>query len=333
ATDEDLIRDRLDTVKPVLINSTMEEVFERFEDNPELTILPVVDNTGSPKGVICEKSIKRYIYAPFGRELLINKSINENIRRFLTAIPTVDIKKSIEEVIEVYSQNIEAEGLIVTEDAKYKGMINPKDIINIINKKELEIAKETNPLTKLPGNILINKYISDALNKANKYRYFVYLDFNHFKPFNDNYGFRLGDRAILMCKDILFKCIDINKYFIGHIGGDDFFVGSLRDNEECLSIVKDVEKVISSFNSSILVFFDEETRKKGYYVGINRQGRKDKIQLLSISAAIIEIAKNVNNINEDVLSSVLAKSKKIAKKSENYLSVVGINSNFFNVLN
>ncbi|MDY6821365.1 MAG: EAL domain-containing protein, partial [Deferribacterota bacterium] len=46
ATDEDLIRDRLDTVKPVLINSTMEEVFERFEDNPELTILPVVDNTG-----------------------------------------------------------------------------------------------------------------------------------------------------------------------------------------------------------------------------------------------------------------------------------------------
>ena len=34
-------------------------------------------------------------------------------------------------------------------------------------------------------------------------RAFTYFDFDDFKPFNDHYGFRLGDRVIQLFADIL----------------------------------------------------------------------------------------------------------------------------------
>ena len=314
--DEQLIRTELRPLKSILIDAPMEVVFEQFKENPGESLFPVVDNMEHPSGVICEKTLKKYIYAPYGKELLINRSINTTLRKFITKIPMIDVKNPIEEIIETYSQHRDAEGIIITNDYRYIGFLYPSDIIKVINKKEIDLAKELNPLTKLPGNITINNYISNAIKNTSNYKYFIYLDFDNFKPFNDTFGFRLGDRAILLFKEVLFKTVDANKFFIAHIGGDDFFIATENTKENIEYVYNTTKMIIQNFTSNILSFFDDEARSKGYYIGINRKGEKENFPLLSISAAIIEIPDNTHNINEDTISKILANLKKVAKTSE-----------------
>jgi len=323
--DEQLIRTELRTLKAIKIDAPMEVVFEQFKENPGESLFPVVDKMGHPLGVICEKTLKKYIYAPYGKELLINRSINTTLRKFVTKIPIIDIKSPIEDIIETFSQHRDAEGITIINNYSYIGFLYPSDIIKIINKKEIDTAKELNPLTKLPGNISINNYISNTIKDTSNYKYFIYLDFDNFKPFNDTFGFRLGDRAILLFKEILFKTVDATKFFIAHIGGDDFFIAT-ESNKENIGYVSNITKmIIENFTNNILSFFDDEARNKGYYMGINRKGEKENVPLLTVSAAIIEIPQNTYNMNEDLISKILANLKKIAKNSKEKIICSSIN--------
>ena len=324
--DENLIRKELRELKSLVIDAPMEVVFEQFKENPAESLFPVVDNTNYPLGVICENTLKKYIYAPYGKELLTNRSINTTLRKFITTeVPIIDIKTSIEDIIETYSQHRDALGIIITNEHKYIGFLYPSDIIRIINKKEIDLARELNPLTKLPGNIVINNYISVSLNNRDRYKYFIYLDFDNFKPFNDNFGFRLGDRAILLFKEILFKTVPANNFFIGHIGGDDFFIATESSKENFEYVYSITKKIIDNFTNNILSFFDDDSRKRGYYTGSNRKGEKENFPLLSVSAAIIEITQETFNINEDIISKTLANLKKIAKASSEKIASATIN--------
>ena len=83
--------------------------------------------------------------------------------------------------------------------------------IDPLSEKNIAIARDQNPLTKLPGNTLITAYISETLNDLENTYVYVYFDFDNFKPFNDSYGFRIGDRAILLsrcetCGECVSRC-------------------------------------------------------------------------------------------------------------------------------
>ena len=49
-------------------------------------------------------------------------------------------------------------------------------------------------------------------------------DLDHFKPFNDVYGYQKGDQLIQQVGQILVTHTDPEQDFVGHIGGDDFIV-------------------------------------------------------------------------------------------------------------
>jgi len=72
----------------------------------------------------------------------------------------------------------------------------------------------------------------------------VYFDFDNFKPYNDRYGFRQGDRTILLFSDILKKTSGANKFFAGHIGGDDFFAGFRIGALDKVSIDNKIQRCI-----------------------------------------------------------------------------------------
>ncbi len=114
----------------------------------------------------------------------------------------------------------DAKGIFVSKDSIYYGFISLNNLLLLSYKRNLEIAENQNPLTKLPGNSQIDEFIYSVFDKKLQAQ-IVYFDFNDFKPFNDTYGFRLGDRAILMFSEILQKHLS-RESFIAHIGGDDF---------------------------------------------------------------------------------------------------------------
>ncbi|HJE03522.1 MAG TPA: diguanylate cyclase, partial [Aliarcobacter thereius] len=135
----------------------------------------------------------------------------------------------------------------------------------------------------------------------------IYFDFNDFKPFNDIYGFRQGDRAILMFAELLQKRYQKNA-FIAHIGGDDFFVGiknSLsNDIIELTSLVQD------EFENSARNLYSKEDKEKSHIVSKDRFGTIRKFDLLTVSSAIIEInpKSNIDKLDH-MLNIVKTQSK------------------------
>lgn len=53
----------------------------------------------------------------------------------------------------------------------------------------------------------------------------VSFDLDNFKPFNDFYGFRQGDRVILPLAELMCRAFGAGDAFLGHVGGDDFLAG------------------------------------------------------------------------------------------------------------
>ena len=86
---------------------------------------------------------------------------------------------------------------------------------------DVDLAKCANPLTGLPGNIVIDQEVKESVESGKKCTIY-YFDLDNFKAFNDVYGFENGDTMI----KAMAKCMEEsckNGKFIGHVGGDDFY--------------------------------------------------------------------------------------------------------------
>ena len=61
---------------------------------------------------------------------------------------------------------------------------------------EVNFAKHMNPLTELPGNVLIEQQLQHCIETDEGYGV-LYLDLDNFKPYNDVYGFEKGDQVLM----------------------------------------------------------------------------------------------------------------------------------------
>ncbi len=148
-------------------------------------------------------------------------------------------------------------------------------------------TSDLNPLTRLPGNTSILKYIHNALKKEEDIC-ICYIDIDNFKPFNDRYGFSRGDELILMLSRMLKSSVDSipARSFLGHIGGDDFVVGIPRDFVDSFC-----KEVISNFKRLSELLIDEEDLKRGFFISRGRDGLEKKFPLPSVSIAVVPVGK------------------------------------------
>lgn len=166
---------------------------------------------------------------------------------------------------------------------------------------------DNNPLTRLPGNTSIQRAIEETMGTPVAV---CYVDIDHFKPYNDKYGFSHGDEVIRMTARIMFNAVrDSGSGFCGHIGGDDFVCIVPKDRVDGVC-----QTITSHFDLIVLDLFDGETQKRGYYSGFNRKGESEDIPLLSVSIAVVPMdlpkLKHAAKVAE-----VAAELKKIAKES------------------
>lgn len=309
-----LLMPEIEYIEPITNDTKIYDIFKRFTSDSKYDCLPVVDNNGEPLGIIREESLKKYAYAPFGKELLRNPAFGCDLNRFICKFPLANIHSSIEKILKIYSSNENIEGIIIVEDMKYVGFLSASSLLKIINQKNLALARDQNPLTCLPGNSLIYEYVSSVLENVNINYDLIYFDFDNFKPFNDTYGFRNGDRAILLFSDMLKKYAAKHNGFAGHIGGDDFFMGFKgRSSKE---VCKEVVNISRNFHENVESFYDSKAIQYGYIYAKNREGVKRKIPIMTVSSVILTLPDNRDQIYAtDTLSKILAKLKKISKKS------------------
>ncbi len=311
--DKKLIDTEMDYLPPIVYSENIFDIFEQFRTKVKNTFIPVINHNAEPLGVIRESTLKEYAYSPYGRELLKNPAFAKKMGDFVVKFPVADIHASVEEVLQIYSRNETLEGILITENMQYKGFLSAQALLKILNEKNLSIARDQNPLSRLPGNTLIHEYVSTALENTQTPCSLIYFDFDNFKPFNDKYGFRSGDRLILLFADLLKKKVVADRIFAGHVGGDDFFMGirSLPFSE----IEAKIGRLIQQFRKNAESFYDPEAICAGYIESPNREGLIQRFPLIAVSAVVLHLPSGRQIYTTDEISRTLAEHKKKAKCS------------------
>lgn len=317
--DRALIESCLERIPPLHISDNISGLFTAFRHDAVHHVVPVLDAADRPLGLIHDADIKGFIYSAYGRDLLVNRALGRSLHDFLRPCPSVDIHDNAERLLDAYSVDVNPAGLFVTEDARYLGFISATALLQLIEQKNLAAARDQNPLTKLPGNSPIFEYVSRALTQGHQTWHLAYFDFDNFKAFNDHYGFRRGDRAILMFAQLLRKQLAEQHWFIGHVGGDDFFAGTqgvaLPDAQAQLT------GLLEKFRSDVQSLYDPDDSRRGHIRAHDRFGEQREMPLMRCSAALLVIHPGDEYGNAEQLGQVIAEMKCRAKASRSGLCI------------
>ncbi|MBN1866345.1 diguanylate cyclase [Candidatus Sumerlaeota bacterium] len=170
---------------------------------------------------------------------------------------------------------------------------------------------DASPLTRLPGNNSIAKELDARIARREEFAV-VYADIDHFKAFNDRYGFARGDEALKLTARLMINSVNSEspeRHYVGHVGGDDYVIIVPADRVQGVC-----ERFIANFDGIIPSLYDEEDRARGFIRSVNRQGRKEDFPIMAISLAVVA---NTEGQFEHAgqLVSVAAEIKKELKKT------------------
>ncbi len=170
---------------------------------------------------------------------------------------------------------------------------------------------EVNPLTRLPGNIAIMAQIRDRLDRRDRFS-LAYCDLDHFKPYNDAYGFGRGDEVLKMAGRLVMNVVrqrQPHESFIGHIGGDDFVFMMAPDMIEAVAA-----EIVGNFDRIIPTFYDPEHRKAKAISSTDREGKERVFPFVSISIGITST--DFHDFDHaGAMSEVASEMKKFAKRT------------------
>lgn len=293
-------------VEPVLPDTLIDLVFGRFNTDRTLRTIPVVSG-GKPLGLINRYSFLDQFAKPFQRELHGKRPCIQ----FLQGQPLL-VEKSmpIQELSHFLAEADErhfADGFIITEEARYIGVASGQALLRELTQMQLEAARYANPLTLLPGNVPISEHIARLLQAHTPY-VACYCDLDHFKPFNDTYGYRKGDEMIQLTGRVLSWACDPKLDFIGHIGGDDFIL--LLQSRDWRARC---EQALRSFEQAASLMFSGEHLAARGYSSEGRDGIEKFHPLTSLSIGAVKVSPGQFRSHHEV-SAAMGEAKKMAKK-------------------
>ena len=296
--------------KTILPCTVVEQILDMVKKDCTLPGFCVAEN-GVVSGVITRNDLFRNISDKYGYTLYANKPVSVIMSKEFLCI---DYQSSIDSVAKKamhrhYDKIYDF--ITVTREGKYFGIVTVKDLLEKSIEIEVINAKHLNPLSELPGNLLIEKQLEACIDTPGRYM-ILYFDIDNFKPYNDVYGFEIGDRLIKCMAGILKDHIPKSD-FIGHIGGDDFIAILSECNTEALC-----KTVIEEFDRTTLLFLNRNDLDRGYITTKNRKGTRERFPLLSVSVVgtSSDQYKTIFALTEN-----LARLKKICKqkKGSNYI--------------
>jgi len=139
------------------------------------------------------------------------------------------------------------------------------------------------PLTGLPGNVRIAEEIEHRCVSGESFAV-LYADLDHFKAYNDHYGFMRGDQVIQatarMLQDVALDTAG-DHAFVGHVGGDDFVIVCEADQAAAVA-----DRVIEGFDAIVGDLYDPADRERGGIEVPNRRGEVESFPLITVSIGV-----------------------------------------------
>lgn len=304
----------IETVEPISPYTRAEAVNDIFKNAPNLRCLPIIDGA-IPIGIISRTTMQetfsgRYSHQLHGKKYIVN---------FMDCHPIIvnhlETLHEISSKITTSNSNDLNADFIITKNNHYCGVGKVGTLLKLLTNSQLQRARHSNPLTLLPGNVPIYEHIEDLINQQQGF-HLAYLDINHFKPFNDYFGFSAGDEVIKNLAEIIIDKCTAKLDMIGHIGGDDFVVIFRSHDWE-----KKCRAILAAFQAFTLKFYSkEEIIQQGIWCQ-DRSGNQTFFNLLSLAIGVVHPEISDLLTHHDV-SELASKAKKQAKKVDgNFLFI------------
>ncbi|MFM0165859.1 phosphodiesterase [Paraburkholderia sediminicola] len=290
-------------------HATNNDVLELFNRLPDLHAVAVVEHD-EPVALINRRSFMDRYALPYHRELFGKRPCLQ----FANASPVI-IEKSmtVEQMAKLLAsddQRYLADGFVITDnDGKYAGLGTGENLVRAVTEVRIEAARYANPLTFLPGNIPISSHIARLLGNDAGF-YACYVDLNHFKPFNDQYGYWQGDEVLKFAAVVLADVCDPTRDFLGHVGGDDFLI--LFQSEDWQDRVL---RAIHLFNEGAQRFYAPADRLAGGIHGEDRRGNPTFFGFVTMAIGCVRVESDggPSFYSSEEIASVAALAKRRAK--------------------
>ncbi|WP_167512425.1 GGDEF domain-containing protein [Oceanidesulfovibrio marinus] len=290
---------------------TVKEVKAMLADQPPQTSVVVVENE-APVGLLMQYNMDRHLSTQFGMSLYYYREVG----RIMDTHPLViDVEMSVEEAARAAMSREGTkvyDDIVVTENGRLLGAVSVQGMLDKLAEMQVELAKGANPLSGLPGNVVIERELEKRV-KNRQQTSMVYVDLDNFKVYNDVFGFERGDKIILLTARTLTLAVDQvgnQRDFVGHVGGDDFIILAEPGHVQAIC-----DTVLAVFAEETPSLYRDEDIERGYIVGKGRDGQVRQFPLVSLSLAVLDCTFQ-ERFSMDGLSERVAEVKKLAKNIE-----------------
>ena len=305
-----VIGDIIEHVPTVSPETSTEQVEARFAASSVRGV--VVLQGAKPVGLLMKNRLYFHLGSYYGVSLYHKRPV-ELVMDASPMIVNADLPlEAVSKIAMSRDESTLYDLIIVVQDGQYVGVVSIMSLLNNITQLQVLCAHNSNPLTGLPGNLVIEEHLRRLLAKDTAFAV-LYIDLNNFKAYNDKYGFEKGDKVLLMTAETLSRSLareGQGEDFVGHIGGDDFIIITAPERAERIA-----KAIIEIFDEEIRSAYSAEDLARGCLQVKNRKGKVENFPITSIAVAgVTNQYKKFNNYWE--IPEVAAELKKVAKQQK-----------------
>lgn len=254
-----------------LIESTYKDADISFEYCKTNHVLLEKLFNESIEGIIIQDSQDRVIRMNDSMEKILNISkrnhLGKHLSFFSESLPpklkrvitrTLQAKGSWqgEVEIELYSSRIvyiwlSFNTIINTKHEIQNTIIRVNDMSRMYaSKQKMKYIASYDKLTNIPNRALLFKQLKQSISSMERTKssgMLLFIDIDHFKEFNDNYGHQVGDKVLQFVAKTL-QSICREEDIVGRLSGDEFLVISNNMNDQ-YAIYSMIHKIFNSFKT------------------------------------------------------------------------------------
>ena len=145
------------------------------------------------------------------------------------------------------------------------------------------------PITGLPGHPQMEQEVFNRFVRGETF-VTLWLDINHFRPYNDHYGANRGNEVLKMTAGLIQKLVRSEKFpenqkaFLSHVDGDDFILLVPEENADSIR-----QTLREELQEEIFKFYSAEEREKGFFYEKGRDKKDQIFPLMSPSMALLKV--------------------------------------------
>lgn len=269
-----------------------EELDQLFRRTPGLDHVVLLDGDRPHALVMCRRS-----------ELTANE-------RPMVVEDTLEIPALARAALERPPESLYDPVVVTDARGRFLGTVTMKQLIARATDLEVHTTTGAHPLTQLPGNRMIERWIRQALRSSSGFTV-IYADLDRLKEYNERHGFPRGDQLLRLTARVLSESLHLmpSGSHLGHVGGDDFVLVCPGEvNPEAL------EALCQRFDEEKRALFEPGELERGFFEATDRKGNRVQVPLVTLSLAVLDSRRMGGTVHPASLSGLAASLKKKVKE-------------------